>query len=61
MADVVEYKVVKNVVYISHIPCPACSRSDRWDAMASETPPSNNPQIKVFCDCGLGELVITVE
>jgi hypothetical protein len=58
MASTADYKVTKNIVDISHIPCPACGRSDRWDAMAAEEPPSNNPQIKVFCDCGLGELVI---
>lgn len=52
---------VRNVIDISQIPCPACGRSDRWDAMVTREPAANNPELIVCCDCGIGELVIVVE
>lgn len=64
MAEVIETKKSKTARYVidlSTVTCPACGRSDRWEAMTGDHPEGNNPQISVWCDCGVGELLIVVE
>ncbi len=60
-APMTETQVVRHNVDLSAIPCPSCSRADRWDAMDTMTNPHNNPELIVFCDCGAGQLRIVVE
>jgi hypothetical protein len=46
---------------LSEHECPACRSSGRWNIITSAEPPSNNPELRVLCDCGAGELRIIVE
>ena len=61
MTKTIERQVVKSVVDLTQIPCPACGQTDRWDGMETRHAEANNPELIVWCDCGRGELNIVVE
>jgi len=49
------------VIDLSSVECPACHRTDQWDAMRSGNDPHHNPSVIVQCDCGRGEVEFIVE
>lgn len=52
---------VVHKIDLSHVACPACGRSDRWDGIFTKETEHNNPELVVFCDCGRGEIVVVIE
>jgi len=47
------------VIKPSEHPCPACGRTDRWEAAYAT--PGRTDRITMWCDCGLGEIAFVVE
>ena len=56
-----EVKTARYVIDLSMVTCPACHRSDRWELIESRDSGVNNPELRVSCDCGQGELLVVIE
>lgn len=52
---------IRYVVDLSYVSCPACGSADRWDRIEAAEPEANNPELRAFCDCGSGEVVVVIE